>query len=140
MTVLNAVDAETAAVNLHRELRALLDSYLELRKDTNSEPTFESEHDPDKRAERALYNHRPLADWETSIIQGWQPIQSAPKDGKPILGYSAEGVSYVCWWKGYGWCFLDTGKVRHFFEPTHWMPHPPLPATSSLTSNGRGGE
>lgn len=66
----------------------------------------------------------------------WKPIETAPKDGKPILGYSDEGVSYVCWWKGYGWCFFDNGKSRHYFEPTHWMPHPALPS-SQVSSKER---
>lgn len=58
-------DAERKAYNLHVALRSLLDAYLDLQKDTNREPLDEdSENNPDKRAERALYDNAPLADWE----------------------------------------------------------------------------
>lgn len=57
-------EAEIKAYNLHCALRSLLLDYQELVKDTNSEPTFESESDADKQAERALYDNMPLADWE----------------------------------------------------------------------------
>lgn len=58
----------------------------------------------------------------------WQPIDTAPRDGKPIIGYSTEGVSYVCWSRGDSWVFFEDHKGnRWHFEPTHWMPHPELP-------------
>lgn len=60
----NRSDAEIKAYNLHYALRALVIDYQELVKDTNSEPTFESDGDADKMAERALYDNMPLADWE----------------------------------------------------------------------------
>jgi hypothetical protein len=61
-------DAEIKAFNLHTALRSLLEDYKELVHDTNSEPTFESENDADKKAERALYDNAPLADWEPSNV------------------------------------------------------------------------
>lgn len=53
----------------------------------------------------------------------WQPIETAPRDGTPILGYAAAGVMYVCWARTGRWIFFDDGRGSrlHFF-PTHWMP------------------
>lgn len=61
-------------------------------------------------------------------------MEAAPKDGTPFLGWSDEGVAYVCWsfWrtedKGL-WRFFDTGRGDSYsFRPTHWrpLPEPPL--------------
>lgn len=63
----------------------------------------------------------------------WMPIETAPKDGTPILGWSDEGVAYVCWayWAtecGGCWRFFDTGKGDTYaFYPTHWRPLPAQP-------------
>jgi hypothetical protein len=49
-------------------------------------------------------------------------------DGKPILGFSNKGVSYVCWWRPNGWCFFESHKGdRFYFEPNQWMPLPAAP-------------
>lgn len=73
-------------------------------------------------------------------LTGWQPIKTAPQDGRPILGYSNEGVSYVCWYQGnVGWVFFQNHKGdRFWFEPTHWMPLPSLPSTDSQPSKSTG--
>jgi hypothetical protein len=70
----------------------------------------------------------------------WQPIETAPKDGRVvILGYRSDddGIAfpgfYMCdpeqnHWGETGWFYLDenvlTGRTC---EPTHWMelPEPP---------------
>lgn len=57
--------AETKASNLHRELSYLLGAYQQLVKDTNSEPVF-GKGDVIERTEKALFDNRPLADWEVS--------------------------------------------------------------------------
>lgn len=62
-------DAETKAVNLHAALSRLVEDYRELVKDTNSEPTF-GEPEAIVKAERALFENRPLADWETRSETG----------------------------------------------------------------------
>lgn len=62
----------------------------------------------------------------------WLPIESAPRDGTPILGWfenpfwpSAPGVLYWIDHNGGGWTHYANGK------PTHWQPLPPPPAKAA---------
>lgn len=60
---------------------------------------------------------------------GWQAIETAPKDGTPVLA-STEGVMYVAWFRpidGGKWCFFEHTTRRISFKPTHWMALPELP-------------
>src|SRR3990167_1984817 len=75
----------------------------------------------------------------------WQPIETAPKDGKPILSYCASGYDEqpysVIWWHAeiHEWwetVATDTKKLRSEAAgywaggenyPTHWLPLPPPP-------------
>lgn len=54
----------------------------------------------------------------------WQPIETAPKDGKRILLSSASGCMSVGEWSMDGWA---CGFHLLWFGPTHWMPLPPPP-------------
>ena len=63
---------------------------------------------------------------------GWQPIESAPKDGAPFIAYQ-NGEIYACRWlidepdegpPAEGW--FDTVNAS-FEAPTHWMPLPTAP-------------
>jgi hypothetical protein len=59
----------------------------------------------------------------------WQPIETAPKDGTPILAY--DGGIWVAWWfvtneRIKGWATLD----HVIDDPTHWMPLPDPPHMS----------
>ena len=72
-------------------------------------------------------------------MSGWQPIETAPKDGTAILVYFPKDFfdrkrnhqTVVYWaikdpwvtgWEVYGGSFLS-------IEPTHWMPLPDPPPT-----------
>ncbi|UNY40271.1 hypothetical protein KLEP181_gp30 [Paracoccus phage vB_PmaP_KLEP18-1] len=73
---------------------------------------------------------------------GWQPIETAPKDGTLILMFWPESVNnrtlgHVIstgsidddWWDVDNWTagkILDEGATK----PTHWMPLPPAPPTT----------
>ena len=78
-------------------------------------------------------------------IDGWQPIETAPKDGTQFLGYIPElgykndrgklqGCNvHVCW---YGHSYSENKDRFHIYAigafaeeiiPTHWMPLPPPP-------------
>lgn len=63
---------------------------------------------------------------------GWQPIETAPKDGTAILTYSKGCVEneaiIVMWWTsdkaercGFGW---EAYEVSHMLAPDLWMPIP----------------
>jgi hypothetical protein len=60
-----------------------------------------------------------------SIPEGWQPIETAPKD-QHIIGYwDIYTRPSVMWWNFRGVCFeSDMDKNEH---PSHWMPLPSLP-------------
>lgn len=72
----------------------------------------------------------------------WQPIETAPKDGAPVIisvagfvgeaAYRAEGSHEGAWWwanEGPGDYHADSIDSRHG-EPTHWMPLPDPPETA----------
>lgn len=66
---------------------------------------------------------------------GWQPIETAPKDGTYFLAFNAaleadswadEERHMIVQWTGRGyWRIALDGQSAH---PTHWMPLPPPPS------------
>jgi hypothetical protein len=71
-----------------------------------------------------------------ALREKWQPIESAPKDGTPLLLFSPldyftfGNVENGLIWVSGGWrCgssgWRGDGGIDH--EPTHWMPLPPPP-------------
>ena len=100
---------------------------------------------------------RPLVDTDDepaastgTAPQGWQPIDTAPKDGTVLLLY-AEAYHRIIW--GRGWYFKGVpgdgeGWIAHSFytqpkddmigafEPTHWHPLPSPPPEP--TTGGQG--
>lgn len=62
----------------------------------------------------------------------WRPIETAPKDGTPLLLLwpdAAEKMA-VMWWDEYveNWLGYYDGINPGYQPPTHWMPLPPPPA------------
>lgn len=69
-------------------------------------------------------------------MMGWNPIETAPKNGKYILlriedkfGDEDEVINIVgCWWEG--WCMRElSNSYGHFrinsaYRPTHWCEIP----------------
>ncbi len=69
----------------------------------------------------------PLA--QAQIVSGWQPIETAPKDGTIILGYWLGGkhdcaIHATKFWVGRWW---EPNEDYPQSEPTHWMPLPAAP-------------
>lgn len=63
----------------------------------------------------------------------WQPIETAPKDGRAILAYTADGMCEIIW-NGARWeqcpchsTYDGCGEAVLSCFPTHWMPLPPAP-------------
>ena len=60
-------------------------------------------------------------------VCGWQPIETAPKDGTRVLIYPSHFMDgknqSVAWWNGEAWTD-DEGPDMH---PTHWHPLPDDP-------------
>jgi hypothetical protein len=61
------------------------------------------------------------------MTNGWQPIETAPKDGTAILVH-CNRMTYEAWYSQVWNHFVHavTGGT-HEVEPTHWMPLPPKP-------------
>lgn len=57
----------------------------------------------------------------------WQPIETAPKDGRNILGHDKySNVTECIRWVKNKW--VTTWDHEEFDDPTHWMPLPPPPS------------
>jgi Protein of unknown function (DUF551) len=64
-------------------------------------------------------------------VSDWQPIEDAPRDGKPVLIWkTTTSEHYVAAWvrgeHGPGWCTPDG---FHIFHASHWMRLPAPPTT-----------
>ncbi len=64
----------------------------------------------------------------------WQPIETAPDDGRDMLLFGpwdmTHGEYQIGYWSGENWHFqsdLWIGDDEEF-QPTHWMPLPEPPA------------
>ncbi len=68
---------------------------------------------------------------DVAEAQGWQTMDSAPRDGSRIIGYyCADGGYYdILWDDSEGWVSFDY-EIRNFMQPdfTHWTPLPAPPA------------
>ncbi len=67
---------------------------------------------------------------EAETREEWRPIDTAPKDGTPVLLYFPSryqgkgGISWGCWINNE---WLDSVAIRDN-SATHWMPLPPPPS------------
>lgn len=73
--------------------------------------------------------------------EGWQPIETAPKDGTPILAFhpfkfandKEDAVCDVTAWDVRGGFWFNRTASNYYqrcsegAQPTHWMPLPPAP-------------
>lgn len=63
-----------------------------------------------------------VGDRQQSDATKWQPIETAPKDGTPILGW-AEGVTAtVYWYKGRTESWWQLAVVGSFCDDGEWVP------------------
>lgn len=72
-------------------------------------------------------------------VAGWQPIETAPKDGRHVILYcDYYGIGRCAWesWRGV-WRSDDPNHGIGFPQPTHWMPLPDFPADSVRAENAR---
>lgn len=74
----------------------------------------------------------------------WQPIETAPKDGTPVLTCRAGFLPALSHWGSYAgkdrWgtdpeTFMEEDHFMDYwlscdYAPTHWMPLPPPPVSS----------
>lgn len=60
---------------------------------------------------------------------GWQPIETAPKNGTALLVGHEQAV-FDAWWNGSAWVDGTTNFFddENEFSPTHWRPLPAPPA------------
>ena len=82
--------------------------------------------------ELAALLRRTLSRQHKEGIMGWEPINTAPKDGTRILFWDGINPPSICWWdtssQGSGWISdscIDFGGFEH---PTHWMLVPTAPS------------
>lgn len=64
---------------------------------------------------------------------GWQPIETAPRDGAIILvGFSKSETLAIAYWED-GFWFDDADDCAYIGSgPTHWMPLPAPPGKDTL--------
>lgn len=55
----------------------------------------------------------------------WQPIETAPRDGRPILASDIGPYAYVVEWFKANKAWI--GADGMYWSPTHWMPLPEPP-------------
>ena len=77
-----------------------------------------------------------------SIAQGWQPIETCPKDGSYFLGWSDVWEWQVIWWHELdGWAAsmsnLDESDYKAY-PFTFWMPLPAPPSLSDCQTKPAG--
>jgi len=74
---------------------------------------------------------------------GWQPIETAPKDGTQVLLHLSDGqatvAEYVMATDGFaGWevAHTERGAIYLMIRATHWMPLPEPPTSGAGDDQG----
>lgn len=73
----------------------------------------------------------PGSDFGKPDANGWMPIWSAPKDGRPVLLWHPSGakptnaIQVGFWYHGFGGWHSIPGTYG--MNPTHWQPRPKSP-------------
>ena len=83
----------------------------------------------------------------TPAAKPWQPIDSAPRDGRPLLLFARSlrataSIVLVGWWSyGRGWreCAFEPNHPVGV-EPSHWMPLPGFPGSPACSMCSDRGE
>ncbi len=116
-----------AALNTADKLRTLL---MVQFSNLLNEPTCDYLRDQFARIINAAFE--PLL----KAREGWQPIESAPKDGTSVLGFFPVLVGYTArqdvvpmHWSGWGGGIWANSTSGHNIDnaPTHWQPLPAPP-------------
>lgn len=124
-----------------RALRSALEFYAAPENWTepnqaNSQELFDTAMGLDlgSRAREALACYAP-----TPAVEQWQPIESAPKDGRHVILYCDYYGVGRCAWEGWRkvWRSDDPSHGIGFPHPTHWMPLPDFPPGSVRAENAR---
>jgi uncharacterized protein DUF551 len=130
---------------LERELRTLTEGHDKKRKAfleseiarvRTAEMNFK---DIDDKAYKKLLKYtdvirRLMSRPHAGIPEGWQPIETAPKDGTPILVVRGEhnrntrSRIIVAYWNDKYWS--PVGASTSAYTASHWMPLPQPPATT----------
>ena len=106
----------------------------------------------DRQCLRDIYGSEFLGSVDAALSEakagGWQPIETAPKDGTPILGWSIEygaretrSDTYTPGSPGFAqgltdrWWYWEEPKHNWAsrWNPTHWQPLPAPPAQKDPT-------
>ena len=84
--------------------------------------------------EEAITAWNTRADVSAPDNNGWQPIETAPRDGTPILScVEGDPEPVIAWWDKWEYgCYWKTLNEYYAMDrgriPTHWMPLPQPPA------------
>lgn len=93
--------------------------------------TLPARPQPDKCSAELVMTSR--ANKGSHAMEGWQPIGTAPRDGRSVLAYlpanaghpTRQDVAAIFWAGAAGWETAYSGA--RVAAPTHWMPLPDPP-------------
>ncbi|MBA3773855.1 MAG: hypothetical protein H0X13_15595 [Ramlibacter sp.] len=78
---------------------------------------------------REMLRRRPALS-QPPVLDGWQPIETAPTDPKALLVWCPENKNtYAVVWDDGAWQIWGYGS-RLTEKPTHWQPLPPPPVNN----------